>query len=810
MKQRLKTLADLCAFVTVLIALLGLFGYMPGFRILGSLSEDYIPMAPSTAISFIVLGAVLLSLGKSIPTGAAALMAATATGCVSIFGLLCAVDFWLDMGLNLEDRLIPAAGTLNGIPVARMAPVTGVVFFLTAFAVLIFFRGQISGKQSRFAEYVKGSLSLAVMLIGFVFTLAYLFGKPLLYQQNTIPMALTTALAFLFLAFSLIAAGKSDFPLGIFAGSSTRSYLLRYLLPFSVVIVVVSGLIMVSIENVIHINPALVFAVLSVVIAIIAGGIATLIAQHIGGEIDRSKAAVKLSNDMLKASEEKQRITLNSIGDAVIATDVDQMITHMNPVAETLTGWPLAEAIGRNVAEVFNIVNAKTRKPAKIPIDEVMKYGEVVGLANHTALLSRSGREYQIADSAAPIKNLTGEIVGVVMVFRDVTEEYHMQEEMQKVQRLKSIGTLAGGIAHDFNNILTGIYGNVSLAKEMLGSDHPALSHLEESEKSLERAVHLTRQLLTFAVGGNPIKENVSLGKLAEEVVNFDLTGSKVKLVIDYPPDLPVAEVDKGQIQQVFSNLAINAKEAMPMGGCLFVSMKSAEITAQETLKLNPGKYIKVTVRDEGTGIPPEHHEKIFDPYFSTKKAGSGLGLATTYSIIKRHGGNISLDSQVDRGTTFTFYLPAADAPAISEAEDRQTATLPLNHTARILVMDDEKAIRTFVVRALEKIGCEVKEAACGNAAIQLFQQAHEAGQPFDAVIMDLTIPGGIGGKEAVGEILKIDPNVAAIVSSGYADDPVMSDYAKFGFKALLPKPYNINTLHNVLKTVLKNKTIDV
>ncbi len=804
MRINLDKTANLCSFLTILFALLGLFSYLPGFKILGSLSENYIPMAPSTSVCFIILGLALFYLERLETKRSLRLPVAVGIVFVIVFGALCLIGSWLNMDLNFENRLIPSAGTFNGVPVARMSPITGFVFCLAAAAIFILFLNRLYGQKSKFTEYLKGLLGLSSFFIGGVFVLAYLYGQPLLYNQETIPMALTTALAFVLLSLSIFMAERDDFPLSLLSGSSTRSYLLRYLFPFTVLSIVLSDLSTLYSARVIQINPALISGIFASVSVVISVFVATLIAQHIGGEIDHYRAAINKSNDLLKSSEEKLLTTLNSIGDAVIATDKEQKVVLLNPVAERLTGWKLAEACGRNISEIFVIINARTRKPAQIPTESVIGMDKVIGLANHTVLISRDGKEYQIADSAAPIRGQNGEVTGVVMVFRDVTEEYLMQEELHKIERLKSIGMLAGGIAHDFNNILTGIYGNIALAREALSENHPAGKALDESEHSLERAVSLTRQLLTFAVGGSPVREHVSLGSLIKEVVSFDLTGSNVKLVLDCPPGQQMADVDRGQIQQVFSNLTVNAREAMPSGGHLYISLEALEIADDQSSGLKPGRYIKVTVRDEGCGIPPELQQRVFDPYFSTKNAGTGLGLATTFSIIKRHGGDIKLESRVGFGTTFTLYLPACEEIKEPAPKSHQPPSFAIDFKPRILIMDDEPAICKLASQALEILGCEVTAVADGQKAIETYQKELTAGQRFDAIILDLTVPGGMGGSAAISEILRIDPDAVAIVSSGYADDEVMANYEKYGFRGIVCKPYSLNTLRTVLHSVIK------
>jgi CheY-like chemotaxis protein len=372
------------------------------------------------------------------------------------------------------------------------------------------------------------------------------------------------------------------------------------------------------------------------------------------------------------------------------------------------------------------------------------------------------------------------------------------------MQKLKSIGTLAGGIAHDFNNTLTGLFGNISLAKCTLSKDHPGFKFLEKAEQSMNRATRLTSQLLTFAKGGEPIKEDVSLAELVEEVARFDLSGSNVMPVFEQDEDLWIAKVDYGQIQQVISNLTTNANQAMPDGGRLYITLENANIQENAVSGLNQKRYIKVTVRDEGTGIDQKHLDRIFDPYFSTKQTGSGLGLATVYSIINKHGGHISVDSEFGKGTTFTLYLPVSESQQLPETKQPATELSTIERTARILVMDDDELIHQLVTEMLKQRGFSVETVADGKQAIERYKQSQDIGEPFDVVIMDLTIPGGIGGKEAIKDILEINPEAKVIVSSGYANDPVMANYTEYGFKGIVEKPYTMSQLWDVLSRVLK------
>ena len=503
----------------------------------------------------------------------------------------------------------------------------------------------------------------------------------------------------------------------------------------------------------------------------------------------------------LEAEKERLAVTLSSIGDGVITTDTEGRVVLINAVAQQLCGWSQAEAVGLMLETVFRIVNETTRQPQINPVHEVLTTGTIVELANPTTLIARDGSERTVADSAAPIHNQAGEVIGVVLVFRDMTEKRRVEAELFKAHKLESIGVLAGGIAHDFNNYLTAILGNIALARSMVPSTDRLSELLENAETASMRATGLTQQLLTFAKGGAPVRKMASIGQILADAASFVLRGSNVRSECTIPKDLYPVEVDIGQMTQVFNNLVLNAAQAMPNGGLVTIT---ASNTDGESFDLLPGmgqRFVMITIEDHGSGIPADDLARIFDPYFTTKEQGSGLGLAVVYSIIRNHRGEVRVSSRINVGTMFTVLLPAAGKS--QDIDATAYAAGVLQGSGRILVMDDEEYICDVLARVLKMLGYDTECCSNGEEALRLYRDALHSNRRFDAVIVDITVPGGMGGKEAVAHLLELDPEVRAIVSSGYSNAPVMAQYQEYGFKATLTKPYNIAEIGAVLKQVL-------
>jgi PAS domain S-box-containing protein len=503
-------------------------------------------------------------------------------------------------------------------------------------------------------------------------------------------------------------------------------------------------------------------------------------------------------------AEEKERlaVTLRSIADGVITTDLDGKILSINKVAETLTGWTNEEAVGKPLADVYHTSDPETREPSDNSVAALTLRIDKLGAGRCTLLIARDLTERPIEDSAALLRHGDGRVIGVVLAFRDITDTIRIQEERAKASKLASLGLLAGGIAHDFNNILMAIMGNVSMARATM--PHPPAHALAEAEQACVRARQLTWQLLTFSKGGVPTKKNVAIARILQEAASLVLRGSALRCTIDAAPDLWSVEADESQLIQVFSNVLINAQQAMPHGGLIDVKAENVSESEQRweyALHVSAGSYVRVSITDKGIGIPKEHLGKIFDPYFSTKQKGSGLGLATTYSIVKNHGGFLTVDSTLGSGTTVQINLPASPTREITDVP--APAEHAVNGRHRILVMDDESSVRTLAINMLEFLGYEAEVVDGGTAAIERFAAALKAGKPFDIVMLDLIVPGDIGGKEAVGQLTGIDPAVKAILVSGYAQDSVITEFRDHGFHAVITKPFTLQELSTTLRSVI-------
>jgi signal transduction histidine kinase len=508
-----------------------------------------------------------------------------------------------------------------------------------------------------------------------------------------------------------------------------------------------------------------------------------------------------LAEEALRAERERMSITLASIVEGVLTTDTQGRITYMNTMAEELTGWREQEATGRPIEEVVRFLDEGFNKNGDHPVIHVLRNGVALHPLHHTPMCDRMLKERPVIVSVSPLRRSDRNLLGTVVILRDMTERITLDQEMLKASKLDSLGLLAGGIAHDFNNLLTAILGNLSMIQTWMNPKDHLFPFVSEAESASLRAKFLTLQLLTFAKGGSPLKKPLALQHMVSESANFALSGSSTRCHSDIPDDLWLVNADEGQIGQVVHNLALNAHQAMPAGGTLTIHgenvIVSEEDAARKTLSA-PGKYVKLTIQDCGNGIPPYAIHKIFDPYFTTKPTGSGLGLSTAYSVIKNHHGIITASSVPGQGSTFTIYLPAHAEAQIT------TAPSPLfaNGEGRILVMDDEESIRLMLGEMLRYLGYDVQCVAEGKEALDRYQEAFHTQRPFSAVILDLTVPGGLGGKDIMRQLQEFDPHVKGIIASGYCNDPVISRYSAFGFHGVVAKPFRLMELSQVLHQI--------
>lgn len=481
--------------------------------------------------------------------------------------------------------------------------------------------------------------------------------------------------------------------------------------------------------------------------------------------------------------------------------DQDWTMEYVNEGVRELTGYQPSDLVGNAKVAYNDLIDLEDKQAVWDAVQKSVQQKQKFTM--NYRIRTADGRKKWVWEQGQGVFSEAGDLLALEGFIIDVSERRLLEEERHRAQKLESVGTLAGGIAHDFNNLLQGIFGYISMAKLTIDQKEKALAMLEQAEKAMHQSVSLTSQLLTFSKGGKPVKKVLALQPIIENAVKFSLSGSRVNHTISFADDLPMVEADEGQIMQVVQNIVLNADQAMPEGGTIAITARNVAVHGPGIpAGLAPGDYVSLAVQDSGVGIPERYLTKIFDPYFSTKEKGSGLGLATSYSIIKNHGGVIDVSSAPGKGTIFTVYLPATRA-ARHKTGPSAAAGRTVGRTCRVLVMDDEQLVRVVAGELLRELGHEVEFAEHGDAAIGKYRLAKAEGRPFDLVILDLTIRGGKGGAETLRELLKIDPGVKAVVSSGYSDNAETADYKAHGFRAFLKKPYDMRELGRVLNEVM-------
>ncbi len=495
----------------------------------------------------------------------------------------------------------------------------------------------------------------------------------------------------------------------------------------------------------------------------------------------------------LLAREQQLRAILEANPDPMVMYDLKGIPQYINPAFSQVFGWGFEELEGMKIP----FVPLDQEKISSEKIKELYTHGKP--LSFETKRYTKEKKLLDIILSAAVIKGETGTPSGMVVNLTDISERKLLEAQYERAQKMESLGTLAGGIAHDFNNYLSGIFGYLDLALEDT-TDEKIKGYLSKVLASSDRAKGLTQQLLTFSKGGAPVKTVAPLDPFLQDSTRFALSGANVACNFEIPQDLWTCEYDKNQISQVIDNIVINALHAMPSGGTVTVTAQNWVCPPNESLALAPGKYVKISISDTGIGIAPQYIHRIFDPFFSTKQTGSGIGLATSYSIVKRHDGIIDVVSEQGRGSCFHIYLPATGRIG----KNKLPASVKKYHgTGKLLIMDDEELVRKMLVEILKGMGFSVVATQDGEAAFDAFITARNQGDPFRAAILDLTIPGGLGGKDTVQRIRKIDQKIPVFVVSGYSEDTAVAEPESFGFTASIGKPFLISQLSQMFSTYL-------
>ena len=521
--------------------------------------------------------------------------------------------------------------------------------------------------------------------------------------------------------------------------------------------------------------------------------------ENINRELLSEISDRRVAEERLRVSEERFRDLVETSSDWIWEVDPEGVYTYVSPKVEALLGYKPEEILRKTP---FDLMPHEEQKRIRELFQDIARRGEPFsGLENKN--LHKDGHVVILETSGEPIKDSSGNLLGYRGIDRDITERKRMESEVQRIRNLESLGMLAGGIAHDFNNLLSAIFGNIDLARHSSTTDSEPFRLLSNAADAIDKARRLTAQLLTFSRGGVPVKKIVSMRNLILDASRFVLSGSSIQCEYALAEDLWNVDADEGQIWQVLQNLLVNASDAMPLGGTVTISAENYSAERESDLAEKHGSYVKIAVHDNGSGIDEDCLPRVFDPYFSTREKsgerGRGLGLTICHSIIKKHDGHIFLESQPGKGTTASFFLPAStqeSQPIVPVIENPAPSS---TERRRILLLEDEEIVRGVTVRMIDHLGYDCASATDGEKAIELYNLARSAGNPFDLVILDLTIRGGMGGEETMRQLMRIDPHVKAIIASGYADSEIIASYRNYGFLSAIVKPYNLDSLRKLL-----------
>ncbi len=518
-------------------------------------------------------------------------------------------------------------------------------------------------------------------------------------------------------------------------------------------------------------------------------------------KLTESETRYRLLLEESQRQNELHQSLLHSSSDAIIVYDMVGLVKYINPTFTEIFGWNFDELRGQRIP----FLPESEREESMGHILALINEGTACHAFN-TRRLTKNNRLIDVSLSASRYADHLGKPAGMLVILRDITRQVKAEKEAHKARKLESVGVLAGGIAHDFNNILTGILGNISLAQTLTDKGSELNKILTASAEASLRAKELTQQLLTFAKGGDPVKRVTNLEAIITDSTKFVLRGSNVKCVFDFARDLKPAKIDAGQISQVIQNIVSNADQAMPSGGIIKIKVENTRPSDSEQIELKSDDHLKITIEDQGCGIPPELIDNVFDPYFTTKTENSGLGLAITHSIINKHGGTITIETETDpnkkTGSTFSIYLPTTAQGKTAEPAEPTTRKIK-SANITILIMDDEVMISELLKRILHKKGYKTITATDGEEALELYKETCASGGQIDLSILDLTVPGGMGGQETAQHLLKLNPQAKIVVSSGYFNDPIMANFKDYGFKAALTKPFQMVELLSTIENAL-------
>ncbi|MFC1670408.1 PAS domain S-box protein [Spirochaetota bacterium] len=517
------------------------------------------------------------------------------------------------------------------------------------------------------------------------------------------------------------------------------------------------------------------------------------VAIYIANDITERKKA----EEALKESEEKFRMISEQSLLCIIIVQ-NNKLKYCNNTVTDITGYAAEELIANDFNFYIDKIFHKDRQYVKDQINSNLEQGIIFSHYSYR-LVTKNGKLKWIDQYSKRINYEDG--IAEMITLIDITEQKRAEAEIIKSNKIESLGVFAGGVAHDFNNLLTVIIGNISLAKLNVDKADENFNLLTEAEKASLRARGLTQQLLTFSKGGEPIKKVISMKNLIKDNINFILSGSSVKCHYHIADDLKNVEVDEGQISQVINNIVLNARQAMNDGGKIKIDVENETIINSDKIPGKVGDYIVIAINDEGTGIPRKYLKDIFDPYFTTKPGGSGLGLSISHSIIRKHDGFIQVESDINSGTTFKIYIPVTN-----KALNHINSNFRNDYAekGRILILDDDHLVLKVASKMTQQLGYEVDTSDNGEETINKYKLAKKSDNPFDIVIMDLTVPGGMGGKEVIKILKKYDPEIKAVVSSGYSNDPIMANYEEYGFSGVVVKPYRLEDISEVLQKVIK------